>query len=134
MDVECEVHSECFNNMNRALALQVDSLGDRWEGWFDDGVEPYSIAALDWVARILDHLVSGFELPIPYLYPTAQGCVRAGWATPRWDVLADIDLTTHAVSVVAWKASTHELRERKIQLEAPGAESQLGRFLAGHTR
>ena len=60
--------------------------------------------------------------------------MRAGWATPRWDVIADIDLTTHAVDVVACKVATHEIHERQLQLEAPGAQAQLGRFVAGHTR
>jgi hypothetical protein len=120
--------------MDYALARQVDSLGDLMEGWFDDGVEPYSGAALSWVAHVLDHQVAAFKVPVPYVYPTAQGFVRAGWVTPRWDVIADIDLTTHAVAVFACKVTTHEVHERRLQLESPGAESQLGRFVAGHTK
>jgi hypothetical protein len=120
--------------MDAVLTRQVDSLGDLMEGWFDDGFEPFSTAALDWLLEVLDHLVAGFNVPIPYVYPTPEGRVRAGWATSRWDVIADIDLETHAVDVVACEVRTHELRGRQLQLEAPGAESQLGRFVAGHTK
>ncbi len=120
--------------MDYALTRQVDSLGDLLEGWFDDDVESYPSAALDWLAVVLDHLVAGFKLPIPYLYPMPRGRVRAGWVTKRWDVIADIDLATHVVDVVACKFSSDEVHERHVQLESPGAESQLGRFVAGHTK
>jgi hypothetical protein len=120
--------------MDLALAHRVDSLADLLEGWFDDRIEPYSASGLEWLAALLDHLVAGFKLPIPYLYPTAQGYVRAGWVTPRWDVVADINLDTHAVGVVACKVSTHEVHERQLLLEKPGAEAVFGRFVAGHTK
>ena len=120
--------------MNHALERQVNALGDQMEGWFDDCVEPYSAPALEWVARILDHLIDGFEVPVPHVYPTPQGFVRAGWVTARWDVIADIDVTTHAVAVFARRMTTHEVHERRLSMESPGAESQLGRFVAGHTR
>jgi hypothetical protein len=120
--------------MDAALTLQVDSLGDLVEGWFDDGIEPYPVAALDWLAKILGHLVDAFKVPIPYVYPTAQGRVRAGWTTPRWDVIADIDMTTHQVDVVASRVAAHEIHGKHLQLETPGAEAQLGRFVAGHTK
>ena len=71
-------------SMNHALARQVDSLGDRMEGWFDDRFEPYSGTALAWLAGVLDHLVTAFGVSIPYLYPMPQGFVRAGWVTSRW--------------------------------------------------
>ncbi len=119
--------------MNHALARQVDSLGDRMEGWFDDRVEPYSGTALAWLAGLLDHLVTAFKVSIPYVYPTRQGFVRAGWVTPRWDVIADIDLTTHAVAVFARKVATHQIHEQRLQLESPGAAWQFGSFVAGHT-
>ncbi len=120
--------------MNHALVRQVYSLGDLVDGWFDEGFEPYSSTALEWLARLLDGLVAGFKIPIPYVYPTAVGLVRAGWVTPRWDVIADIDLATHKVAVAAWKATTSEVHERQIELELPGADAVLGRFVAGHTR
>jgi len=120
--------------MNHSLARQVSSLGLLVDGWFDDVIEPYPEVALDWLASVLDHLVAGFKVPIPYVYPTPQGRVRAGWVTPSWDVIADIDLTTHAVDVFACRAVTYEIHEKRLQLEAPGAEAQLGRFVAGHTR
>ncbi len=125
--------------MELALARQVDSLGDLMEGWFDDTIEPYSSAGLAWLASLLDHLIAGFHVPIPYLYPTPQGYVRAGWVTARWEVIADIDLTTHAVGIVACKTCTSAGRspvvhERQLLLEAPGAEEVLGRFVAGHMR
>jgi hypothetical protein len=128
------MHSVCSVAMHDALVLQVDSLSDLLDGWFDDAIEPYSTAALDWLATLLDHLVKSFKVPIPYVYPTSQGLVRAGWATARWDVIADIDLETHAVGVFACKVATHEVHERQLLLEVPGSEAVLGRFVAGHTR
>jgi hypothetical protein len=127
------MHSWCSQHMNRALALRVDSLADLAEGWFDEANEPYSAAALQWLGSILDHLIGGFKVPIPYVYPTAGGRVRAGWATPSWDVLADIDLSTHAVDLFACKVATHEVHERQLVLESPSAEDKLGKFVASHT-
>ena len=39
------------------------------------------LAALDWLGRVRDQLVGKFKVPIPYVYPTPQGRVRAGWVT-----------------------------------------------------
>jgi len=119
--------------MDTALTHQVATLGDLLDGWFDETIEPYSVAALHWLADLLENLIMGFKLPVPYVYPTAHGRVRASWATPRCDVMADIDLSTHDVNLVACVASTREVHAERLQLEAPGAESQLGWFVAGHT-
>jgi len=119
--------------MERALAVQVDALGDLLEGWFDDDMEPFPAAALDWLGRVLDQLVGKFKVPIPYVYPTPQGRVRAGWVTSCWDVVADIDMTTHAVDIVASQVATHEVHERQLQLGVWGGEAKLGKFVAEHT-
>jgi hypothetical protein len=104
------------------------------ESWFDDRVEPCSGTALAWLANLLDYLVTVFKVAIPCVYPTRQGYVRAGWATPGWDVIAEIDPTTRAVAVFARKAATEQMHEQRLLLESPGAAWQLGHFVAGHTR
>jgi len=120
--------------MNYALAQQINALEVRADGWFDDDTEAYAAGATEWLSRLLDRLVSAFKLPTPYVYPTRHGVVRAGWLTARWEVIADIDLATHRVAVQARRSETHVVRERELQLEAPGAETVLGRFVAGHAR
>ena len=50
------------------------------------------------------------------------------------DVIAEIDLTTHAVAVFACKTATRQVHEQRLHLESPGAQWQLGHFVAGHTR
>ena len=120
--------------MDDTLTLRVGSLGDLMEGWFEDRVEPYPESALGWLAGVLEHLIARFHVPAPYVYPTPQGFVRAGWVTARWDVIADFDITSHAVAVFAREVATHEIRERRLELERPGAESQFGRFIAGHMK
>jgi hypothetical protein len=61
-------------------------------GWLDGaGVAPKP-EGLDWLAGAFDRHWSS-DLPRPYLYPTAEGGVRAEWPLPPNEVSLEIDLS-----------------------------------------
>src|SRR5262245_5876784 len=61
-------------------------------GWLDGvGVAP-SLDGLDWLAGAFDRNWLN-DLPRPYLYPTAEGGVRAEWPLPPHELSLDIDLS-----------------------------------------
>ena len=74
--------------------------------------------------------MEGFRLPTPYLYPTPEGHARAEWSTPRWEVVASIDLGARSAEVLASRADGNEVHELPVTFGEPGAESALGRLLS----
>jgi hypothetical protein len=117
-----------------AVEAQVESLRALGPGWFDAESLALSGDGLGWLSSLLVQFLPGFELPTPYLYPTPEGHVRAEWSARRWDVYAEFDLAKHEVSVLASRVDSDEVGERQLDLGVPGAETQLGRFLADHMK
>lgn len=117
-----------------AIDLQIQSLRGLGPGWFDAESSPLSDEGLTWLSSLLVPFLPGFELPTPYLYPTPEGHVRAEWSARHWDVYAEFDVTKHAVEVLASRADSDEVGARQLALGVPGAEAQLGRFLADHMK
>ena len=63
------------------------------DGWLDgEGVAPDD-NALDWLSRRFDRLYSD-ELPLPHIYPTAEGGVQAEWSFSSHEVSLTVDLAT----------------------------------------
>jgi hypothetical protein len=117
-----------------AVDAQIDSLRGLGPGWLDADSPALSGEGLTWLSSLLVPFLPGFELPTPYLYPTPEGHVRAEWSARRWDLYAEFDLAKHEVEVLASRIDSDEVGARQLALGVPGAEAQLGRFLADHMK
>ncbi|WP_422928339.1 hypothetical protein [Singulisphaera sp. PoT] len=75
--------------------FQIDELRALKAGWYDGkGLAPSS-KGLDWLATAFNERYPD-NLPLPYVYPVAEGGVRFEWLIGRVDVSLEINLTTHA--------------------------------------
>lgn len=88
------------------------------DGWLDGkGVAP-SPAGLDWLAASFrDHFPD--ELPLPFLYPTAEGGVQAEWSFKPVEISLEIVLATHLAQWHSLNLETQEEVYRELNLDAP---------------
>jgi len=73
-------------------------------GWLDGkGLAP-TAEGLDWLAQRFESQYPD-DLPLPYLYPTAEGGVQAEWSLDAEEISLEINLDTH---VGEWEALNME--------------------------
>ncbi len=114
------------------IEQQVHSLSILPAGWFDESSPSYQQGQLDWMLNLLKGILEGFNLPVPYLYPTPEGTARAEWPGSKWEVVANVGLVEHVADVMAVRLDSDRIEEDKFSLNLPGSESKLGRFLVEH--
>ena len=74
------------------VAVRIDELRLLKNGWLNGkGIAP-AHDGLNWLVRAFDRHFSD-DLPLPHLYPTAEGGVRAEWTARPHELSLDIDLT-----------------------------------------
>jgi hypothetical protein len=110
------------------IAEQVESLAKLETGWLDETTEKYDTQHLERLARLLAAVVSAFELPTPYVYPAADGLVRAEWSSGDAEIIAKIDVAASSVEVLVVKG-IDSVTEESINLAETGGESRFGRVL-----
>lgn len=80
------------------IRVRSDELKSLENGWLDGkGLAP-SHQGLDWLAGEFDRLFPD-DLPLPYLYPTPEGGVRAEWSIRHHELSLEINLSAR---VGAW--------------------------------
>ncbi|NTU49721.1 MAG: hypothetical protein HGA87_02295 [Desulfobulbaceae bacterium] len=76
------------------ISERLDELKNLNDGWLDgEGTAP-NPEVLNWLSNSFTRYYSA-ELPLPYIYPTAEGGIQVEWSLPPNDVSLEIDLTTH---------------------------------------
>jgi hypothetical protein len=74
------------------VAVRIDELRLLKNGWLNgEGIAP-THDGLNWLVGALDRHFPD-ELPLPHLYPTAEGGVRAEWTARPHELSLNIDLT-----------------------------------------
>lgn len=114
------------------IEVQVEALAGLAPGWFDEASPAFDAGRLSWLSKLLSALLDSFRLPTPYVYPTPEGAARLEWSAPRWEIVTTIDLSKRTADALAARADSDEVHELPVELEEPGAESRLGRFLGEH--
>ena len=73
------------------VAARINEFKILKDGWLDGrGLAPPH-DGLDWLAgKLLQHFSNGS--PLPYLYPTAEGGIRAEWSMKPFELSLEIDL------------------------------------------
>ncbi len=73
---------------------RLDEFRNLKDGWLEGkGIAP-SQEGLDWLTQAFEkHYPS--EMPLPYLYPTAEGNVLAEWSIEQNEISLEIDLGKH---------------------------------------
>jgi hypothetical protein len=74
------------------IPARIEELKAMTNGWLDGrGIVP-DPAGLDWLASIIESRYSE-DLPLPYLYPVAEGGVRLEWSVTPQEVSLEIDFS-----------------------------------------
>lgn len=97
------------------VAARVEELAELQDGWLDGKGHAPERSALTWLARSFETNFSP-ELPLPYLYPTAEGGVQAEWTIANWEVTLDIDLHNKTAEYQALHLETQKCSERTLNL------------------
>lgn len=92
------------------IAARLDEFRGLKSGWLDGKGMPLPSEGLDWLSQSFDvHYPD--HLPLPYLYPTAEGGVRVEWSFGAYDVSMEVSLDSH-------RAEWHSLHLNTDQEEA----------------
>jgi hypothetical protein len=77
------------------IPARLDELRSLEDGWLEgQGCAP-SHEGLDWLSQAFDQRYPD-EFPLPHLYPTAEGGLRAEWSIGHNDITLEIDVGTHS--------------------------------------
>lgn len=97
------------------VAARLDEFRGLKPGWLNGkGVQP-SPEGLDWLDRSFD-LHYPEHLPLPYLYPTAEGGVRAEWSLAPYDLSLEVSLGTHRAEWHALNLETDHEESKELDL------------------
>ncbi|MDD2724198.1 MAG: hypothetical protein PHH59_09295 [Methylovulum sp.] len=89
---------------------RLEELAELQDGWLDGkGIAPNGDGLL-WLAKEFDVNFSPL-LPLPYLYPTAEGGVQAEWSIGNWEASLEVNLDNKRAEWQALNFATHECRE-----------------------
>ena len=75
------------------VTLRLEQIAVLKDGWLDGKGNAPDKDKIAWLADMFDAHFDG-DLPLPYLYPTAEGGVQAEWTMNDWEVSLEIDLET----------------------------------------
>ena len=110
------------------VAVRIEELAELKDGWLDGKGHAPERSLLNWLARSFG---TNFDsnLPLPYLYPTAEGGVQAEWSIDNWEVTLDIDLNKQTAEFQALHLSTQACTECVLDLSKQSAWQQLNESL-----
>lgn len=97
------------------IETRIEELAQLRNGWLDGKGQAPERSALERLVQAFDEHYAP-DLPLPYLYPTAEGGVQAEWTLPLWEVSLEIDLPTLAAHYQALHLKTGESRDLDLTL------------------
>ena len=106
------------------VAARMEDLAALQDGWLDGKGQAPEQAGLKWLAHEFE-INFDLDLPLPYLYPTAEGGVQAEWSIGNWEVTLDIDLHNKMAEYQALHLTTQVCTECTWDLSKPADWKQL---------
>lgn len=97
------------------IETRLEELARLREGWLDGKGQALDREALLRLAQAFDQHYAA-DLPLPYLYPTAEGGVQAEWTLGGWEVSLEIVLSTMIAHYQALQLTTGECHEHELHL------------------
>jgi hypothetical protein len=109
-------------------ALRLEQIAQLKDGWLDGKGTAPTKDKLDWLNAAFE---AGFspELPLPYLYPTAEGGIQAEWSLHDWSVTLEINLETQIGEYQALNLKDQTSTDLQFHLGEPGGWEQLNQAL-----
>lgn len=110
------------------VTLRLEQIAAMQDGWLDGKGRAPAKDKLEWLADAFDANFDS-DLPLPYLYPTAEGGVQAEWSLNDWAVTFEIDLDKKAGEYQALNLKDQTCTELQITLAEHDGWSQLNQAL-----
>lgn len=111
-----------------AISVQMDQLTQLKDGWLDgQGIAP-DPDMLNWLSSEFDSNYHP-DLPLPYLYPTADGGVQAEWTGNNWEISLEINLKNKKAEFLAVNLISKEVQEKDMNLIALSGWEDLNKTL-----
>jgi plasmid stability protein len=88
------------------------------DGWLDGAGAAPDHDALDWLASAFARFYTG-DAPLPHLYPTATGGVRAEWSLGSHEASLEVCLPDHSAEWHLLNLDTDETDIRALSLDEP---------------
>lgn len=101
-------------------------------GWLDGKGKAPDHQQLDWLVDAFERYYPD-ELPLPYLYPTAEGGVQAEWSIGGSDISLEIALETHQGEWHALELSNESEEAHELDLNDPSGWQWLTSEIARRT-
>lgn len=99
------------------VAARIDELSLLRDGWLDGRGQTLDRRQLDRLVTLFDLNYSS-ELPLPHIYPTAEGGVQAEWSIGPWEATLEIRLETMMADYQAYDVEADITHEHVVDLSA----------------
>lgn len=110
------------------VTLRLADLAELPVSWLDGKGQALDAAQTQWLACVFEENFDP-RLPLPHLYPTAEGGVQAEWSIDGWEASLEVDMTTKTAYFQGLHLSTHQLREHDLDMADPAGWQQLNAAL-----
>ncbi|MBK1695408.1 hypothetical protein CKO09_11765 [Chromatium weissei] len=114
--------AQCFESIGYISLLdpldvetRLEELAELSDGWLNGKGKRLEQSALKKLTQYFDDYFA-LDLPLPYLYPTAEGGIQAEWSQGDWEVSLEIELTEMIGHYQALNLTTNELIEQPLDL------------------
>lgn len=110
------------------VTLRLAALAELKPGWLDGkGLAP-DADHTQWLAAAFEENFDA-SLPLPHLYPTAEGGIQAEWSLGDWEASLEIDLPAKCANFQALNLVTHALHDEDLLLSNSAGWQQLNAVL-----
>lgn len=106
------------------VSLRLEQMATLKDGWLDGKGHAPDKDNLTWLADMFDAYFNG-DLPLPYLYPTAEGGVQAEWSMNGREISLEIDLEKKLAEFQALNLKDDSCTDFTFSIDDPSAWSQL---------
>ena len=115
------------------VAARLDELAELKDGWLDGKGRALDRPSLEWLSTSFDTLYDAV-LPLPYLYPTAEGNIQAEWSLPDWEISLEVALLPKTAEFQAVNLVSNECHESNIDLSTPTGWQEVNAALQALSR
>jgi hypothetical protein len=102
------------------VSARLDELRGLKPGWLDRAGDVPSPAFLDWLEQRFESSYPD-AVPLPYLYPTAEGGVQAEWSVGAHEISLEIAAATHQAEWQALNLENDRQDTRQLDLDDPAS-------------
>lgn len=107
------------------IADQFATIAQLETGWLDGRGYAYDRGTLDTICALLQRWIELYELPWPFIYPTAENEVRVEWPSPAWDVVITFNREGSGVWLFATATDSDDDVDRHFSTKKTGDTAQL---------